>query len=105
MLVARRAVDDVVAAVELGEQLRDLLRRVLEVVVDRDDDRAVRRADPGEERVVLSVVPHQVDPADARVRRGELLDPLPARVVAAVVDEHDLVVGAVEHRGDPLDER
>ena len=43
---------------------------------------------------MLPVVAHQVDPADARVRRGELLDPLPARVVAPVVHEHDLVVAS-----------
>ena len=40
------AADDVVALVDLGEELRDLFRRVLEVGVERDDDLAplTRRA-------------------------------------------------------------
>jgi hypothetical protein len=104
MLLRRRAVDDVVPARQLVEQLRDLLGWVLEVVVDRDDDLSRRGADACQQGVVLAVVAHQLDPVDTRVLRRDLGNAHGALVDAAVVDEHDLVVRAVERGLDPVDE-
>jgi hypothetical protein len=75
---------------EGSQQLRDLLGRLLEVVVEGDDDLVVGGADAREQRVVLPEVPHEVDAADGRVRRNQLLDAGPAVVRASVVHEDDL---------------
>ncbi len=87
-------VHDVEALVQLGKEFRDLLGRVLEVVIERDDDLVSRCADPGQESVVLSGVSHQVEAADEVVGGRQLDDPSPARVAAAVVHEDELVVTA-----------
>ena len=61
------------------------------------------RPDPGEQRVVLAVVPHQVEPAEARVARREhairaqLPSPLPSFTSTT---SHRRA--AVEDRGQPL---
>ena len=87
LLAFRRAVDDVGALGERGEQRRDLLRRVLEVVVHGDDDRGGGGADAAQHRVVLPVVPQEPDAVDPGVRGGQALDGRPAGVPAPVVDQ------------------
>ena len=47
---------------------------------------------PASSALCWPVVPHQVEPADARLVAASSSITLPARVRAAVVDEHDLVV-------------
>ena len=59
----RAPVDHVEPLGERGEQLRDLLRRMLQIVVHRDEDLAARRADSGQKGVVLTVVAHEMEPA------------------------------------------
>ena len=59
--------------------------RVLEIVVDRHDELAPRGADPGEQCVVLTVVPHQVECRGhvGSLRGDEQLEPaaqLPSRL-------------------------
>src|SRR4051812_1063675 len=63
----RSAVNDVEAVIELVEKCTDLRRRVLEVVIHRDDHVVASAADPGEQRVVLPVVSHEVEAADELV--------------------------------------
>ena len=57
----RRSINDVVPFRELCQQPRDLLRRLLQVVVHRDDDVVAARTNAAQECVVLTVVAHQVD--------------------------------------------
>jgi hypothetical protein len=90
--LARAAVDDVVAFVELVQELRDLLRRVLQIVVNRYDRLPARSPDPGEQRVVLTVIPRQIEASNTCVEPRELGDPLPAVVAATVVDEDELIL-------------
>src|SRR5262245_56078553 len=79
---------------------------MLEVIVHRDHDRVARGADPGQERVVLAVVPHEIDAADPAVLPGRLADPVPGFVPAAVVDQDDLeaVGDGGQHGGEALDQ-
>jgi hypothetical protein len=105
----RRAVDHVhrvAARRERIEQLGDLLGRVLQIVVHGDHDGAGGRPDAAQQGVVLTVVAHQVDAAHARLARRQLQDDLPARVAAAVVDQHDLGArrAAGQHRSQPGDQ-
>ena len=102
-LLLGRAVDDVVAFRQLLEELRDLFRRVLQIVVERDDHVMARATDPGEQRVVLAVIAHQVDAAHPRVLSGQPADDVPAPVAAAVVDEDDLGARGLraQHRLQP----
>lgn len=86
------------------EQLGYLLRRILEVVVHRHHDAAARGSDSCEQGVVLPVVPHHVEAANARLRSRERGDPLPAFVGAPVVDEHELVRAVPERFVDAPDE-
>ena len=64
--------DDVVAGVDLREQPRDLLGRVLEIGVDRDDDVAARVGEAGEDGGMLPDVPGERDDRHARVARRDL---------------------------------
>ena len=100
LLHGRRAVDDVGFRSEAREKLRDLLRRVLQVVVERDRQLVARPADAAEKRIVLAVVAHQAHALDPRVSLREVLDHRPGAVGAAVVDEDQLELGrrALEHR-------
>ena len=88
----RAAVDDVVALVELREQPRNLLGRVLEIVVDGDDRSPTRGTDSGKERVVLAVVPCEIETPHPPICPGCLHDPVPTPVGAAVVHENELEV-------------
>jgi hypothetical protein len=90
LLLDRRAIDDIVGFRQHGQEPGDLLRRVLEIVVERNDHLALRRADPAEEGVVLPEVADQVDGPQPGLGCCELTDALPARVGAAVVDQDDL---------------
>ena len=63
--------DEVEALVELGEELRDLGRVVLEVGVDRHDDVAARLEEARLQRGRLPEVAAEVDDDDVRrSRRG-----------------------------------
>ena len=61
---AGAAVHHVAPDVELRQQPRYLLWRVLQIVVDRHDHVVARRPDARQQRIVLSVIAHQVDPPD-----------------------------------------
>lgn len=107
-LVFVEAVDQVqLPGLERLEQLRDLLGRVLAVVVHGHDEPAARPAEARHEGVVLPVVPHELHGHDPRRPADvELPQDLPGVVPAAVVDKDHLVghPRPVEHRLDALQE-
>ncbi len=92
LFLRRRAVDHVVSLVEDGEQFRDFLGRMLEVVVHGDDDGVLGGADSAQQRVVLAVVAHQVDGVNPRVLRSEMSHDVPTVVGTVVVDEDEFVI-------------
>jgi hypothetical protein len=102
LALERLAVDDVDVLRQRVEQARDLLGRVLEVVVERDDDGKPCGADAGKGGVVLPVVAGELEATHAVVGLGERPDPRPAAVGAAVVDEEQLVLDAGERQVDAL---
>jgi hypothetical protein len=97
LFVGRRSVDDIHVGTKAFDQLADLLRWVLEVIVQRHDDPVLRCTDPAQQRVVLSVVPTHPYPADAPVMFGQSLDHVPGLVSTAILDQDDL-----EAVGEPL---
>jgi hypothetical protein len=99
-----RAIHHVGAAIELREKARDVLGRVLQVVVDRDDRVSAGGADTGEQRVVLAVVAQEIEAPEIRVPGGQLGDLRPGVVGAAVVDEDDFRRGRGQGAREALDE-
>ena len=101
----RRAVDYVESRVELDEQLGQLLRRMLQVVIHGDGRFKAGGADAGEDGIVLSIVPHHAKAAHPRVLDRESLDDRPTFITTTVVDEDQLMGQArrLEHRSEPGD--
>ncbi|HZJ32808.1 MAG TPA: hypothetical protein VFD21_14630 [Vicinamibacterales bacterium] len=106
LLAFRPSVHNVVAISELLEQPRDFFRGLLQIVVHCDDHSMPARPDSAEQRVVLTVIPHQIDAADLRVAARQRFDGSPAVVAAAVVDQDDLVghCGRTDDRHEPIDQ-
>ena len=92
--------------VEFGHQLVDFFRRMLQVVVHRHQGVEPGRPNAAEERIVLSVISHQVDSAHPVMLRGEPLYHPPALVPAAVIDQHQFVFARRpgQHRLQALDQ-
>jgi hypothetical protein len=82
-----------------------LVGRVLQVVVEGDDVVAGRLPETGQVGVVLPVVAEQVQRHDVGPGARLLGDDLPAPVLAAVVDEDQLVAqpGSLEDLDDAVD--
>jgi hypothetical protein len=89
--VGAPAAGDVVALGELGEQLRQIFRRMLQVAVHGDDHLAQGVIEAGGERGRLAVVAGQFDDADGGIAGAEAAQRQVAAVAAAVIDEDDLV--------------
>lgn len=87
-------------AVELGigaksrDQLRDVLRPVLEVVVEGDDDVPARMLETADRRAELSHVREEVEAQHVRMAPAERLDHLPGFVRRGIVHQQDLEGGA-----------
>src|SRR5215207_4821024 len=79
------------ARLDCRHQLRDVLRRVLEVAVHRHDDLAAGACEPGVHGRVLPEVPLEADSANPVVRAAQALDLAPGPVGGAVVHEDQLV--------------
>jgi len=73
------------------QQPRDLLGRMLEVVIHRDRGVVAGQAHSAQDRVVLPVVAQQVDPADPWLLGRQLFDDRPGGVLAAVVHQDGFV--------------
>ena len=84
------AIHYVVAFGQLGKRSRDLLGRGLHVIIQGDDDRVFRQANSAEQRVVLTVVAHQIETANPRIPDCKFLDDGPTPVAAFVVNEDQL---------------
>jgi hypothetical protein len=83
--------DDVVTLGQLLEEAADLLRVVLQVAVEGEDDVRPGHPKPRPERASLAEVPTKAQaPHAVRVGGAQLSDLLPAVVFAPVVHEHDL---------------
>ena len=95
-----RRPDATSARVERVEQLRDVLRLVLQVAVHRHDRVAAGAREPGVHRRVLAEVALEAHDAHARVALVERAQPREGAVGRAVVDEDRLPVAAVQRRGD-----
>jgi hypothetical protein len=84
-----------------ADELRDVLRRVLEVSVHRHDRLPVGADEAGVHRGMLAVVALQPHRVHARVGVVEAAELGECPVGRAVVDEDRLPVPAVERRVDP----
>ena len=71
------------------DELLYLLRRVLQIVVERNHDASARSSPTADERIVLPEVAHELHDAHTRIRRAQLLHARKAAVLAAVVDQDD----------------
>ena len=102
-----RAVNDVPSLLPQGEELRDLLRRMLEVVIYGDGGVVDRRPEAAQQRVVLPVVAHQVDAPDVGITPRQVLDAAPAAFRASIVDQDDFpsqLGRAAQNGSHPADE-
>jgi len=90
-----------VRPLERGEQLRDVLRLVLQVAVHRHDRVAARAHEAGVHRRVLAEVALEAHDVHPRVGVVQFPQPREGRVRRAVVDEDRLPVAAVERLGEP----
>src|SRR5207248_2522725 len=86
--------------VERAHELRDVLRRVLEVAVHGHDRAAAGPHEPGVHRRVLAEVALQPHRAQARVGVVQLAEPCEGGVGGPVVDEDRLPVVPVERARD-----
>src|SRR5262245_59252164 len=103
-MTARRidAVDQRITLVGLGQQSTNALRKLLEIVVERNDPVSVRPRNSADGGRMLSEVARQQDSAHARIRTCEALDQRPGSVPAAIVHENDFELDAAlpEHLDD-----
>ena len=100
--------DEVEAAFERVEKVRKVFRKVLQVGIHRDDDRAVRGGQTGLEGRGLAEVPPQLDYAEPGLGKHQPPGAAQAVVGASVVDEHELepvsMVEPVGGRAEPFHE-
>jgi len=98
------AADVVVPGIDLRQQLRNLLGRILQVGIERDDHLAPHALERRHDRHVLPVVRVEIDhPRDLRPRGVLGPQQLERTVGTAIVGEHHLVAPAerIEHRVKP----
>ena len=94
--------DDITAVVDLIEQIRDLLGRILQVGVKCHDDIAGGVRETADDRVVLPVVPVQEDGLDVvRIGSSRSHQSLGRPVATSVIDENQLP-GSVQTTADLL---
>ncbi len=82
--------DDVVALVDLREEVHDVLRIILQIAVHGDEHLAAGLLDARCHRGCLPVVPPEIHDAYPRVCTRNLDGAVQRAVVAAIVDQHDL---------------
>ena len=82
--------DDVVSCLDLGDELWDFLRKMLQVSVHRNDDVAAGRVERGLQGRRLPVVSPQFDDLEPRFSFQEILRDQQTVIAASVVDEDEL---------------
>src|SRR5262245_58871556 len=87
---AGRTINDIIALGQFLEQAGRFFGRILKIIVHGDNDVVARRANAAEQRIVLSVIPHQVYPDNTLMGLRQRLNDFPALVPAAIVYENDL---------------
>jgi hypothetical protein len=102
------AADDIMSGLDFREQLRDFLRRILQVGVERHDHLAARALERRHDRHVLAEIAVEVD--DAHLLRPlcvKILEQHERVVTAAIVGEEDFerLADLVEHRGQAQEQR
>ena len=98
LLMAIGGVDNVIARFDFFEELADLVRRSLAVVIKADEDIPAAVPDAAHERRMLAEVLCKVDGSDVSVRFGERGDDRESIIRRGVVHEDDLIlVGELCH--------
>src|SRR5580700_2463914 len=92
LLLLGRAVNDVTSLLENREQLRNLFRRMLQVVIHGDDDAVLGRPNSSQQSIVLAVIAHEVDGAYPCELALELADDGPTFVGAGVIYQNEFVL-------------
>lgn len=92
-LLQRLSVHDVVASSESLEEFRNLRGWVLKIIIQRDDDRSVRRANSAEKGGMLPKIPGQIDSPNPGMAVRRLENLLPAGVEASIIDQDELECG------------
>ena len=92
LLFVWHAVHNVVPLRELGEQRRNFLRRILEIIVNCDNDLVVCATDACKQGVVLPIIPHQTDPMNPGENRCQTAYYGPALITTGIIDQDDFVL-------------
>ena len=92
LAVLAPAADDIVTLVEFAQDSFDILRVILQVGVNRDDNLAPRRVEAGRHRRRLAEIAAKMYDMPAAVARLHGVEQVKAAVLAAVIDGDDLVV-------------
>ncbi len=85
---------DVEAFIDLGEQRRNILGRVLQIAIHRDDDVALRFVESRGERRGLSEVAAQADYLEPSIGLHQIREQLETAIRGSVVHEQNLVASA-----------
>jgi hypothetical protein len=88
VLLSGVAIGHVRSLPDFIQQERDFLRRVLQIVVQRDNLVESCGANRTEQRIMLAIIPHKVNAPNPIVGSRKPANYIPATVQAAVVHEH-----------------
>ena len=89
---------DLKALAPFANELRQQLRRMLEIGVHHDDGAAARGGEPGHQGALVTEVARQPDAAHPHIGGAERVQAIPSAVAAAVVDDDELPI-AIAERG------
>ena len=95
LLFSRRAIDDVVSFAQLFQQRGNLLRGILKVIVDGYDHFVTPIANAAQERIVLSIIPHQLDANQIWILLSQRLDDTPTGVPPIVFNKNYFEAGSM----------
>ena len=94
----------VVPFAPFGDELRQHLRRILQVGIHDDHAVAPGMVQPGADGDLMPEVARELHHRHVRIVRGEIVHDRQAPIAAAVIHEDDLVIGLgiTQHLGHPL---
>src|SRR5258706_9521134 len=88
--LAANGMNDFKAFLPLGDQLRNDLGRILQITIHNHTGIALRIIQRGGDRSLVTEIPAQVKPPDARIRTAYVLKPSGRVIRASVVYADDL---------------